>query len=78
VLGSNTTIASLIAAISPERAIEVGSGVMSIEMTLPNVTPTHPPAEPPPEGGLYALLRAAASNVVDWTIAVRRLWRHGS
>jgi GNAT superfamily N-acetyltransferase len=75
VLGSNNAMAALIAHISPERTIEVGSGVMSIDMPLPNVTPTAMPDEPAPEGGLYALFRAAAQNAVEWTAAVRRLWR---
>ncbi len=77
VLGSNTSMAGLIETISPERTIEVGSGVMSIELALPNVTPTQPAAEPAPDGGMYALFRAAAVNAVEWTEGVRRLWRRG-
>lgn len=75
VLGSNNSMAALIATVSPDRSVEVGSGVMSIEMPLPNVEPTQPAAEPAPEGGMYALFRAAAQNAVEWTGAVRRLWR---
>ncbi len=76
VLGSNNSMAALVASLSPDRTIEVGNGVMSIEMALPNVTPTRPPEEPAPEdGGMYALFRAAAENAVEWTNAVRRLWR---
>jgi GNAT superfamily N-acetyltransferase len=75
VLGSNHSMAALVATLSPDRTIEVGQGVMSIEMLLPNVTPTRPPSEPAPEeGGMYALFRAAAENAVEWTNAVRRLW----
>ena len=74
VLGSNTGMAALIATIAPERTIEVGGGVMSIEMVLPDVTPTHPPDTVAPEGALYRLLRAAAQNTVEFTDAVRRLW----
>ncbi|CAN5919780.1 hypothetical protein BH11MYX3_BH11MYX3_17410 [soil metagenome] len=48
VLGSNTSMAGLIETISPGRTVEVGSGVMSIELALPNVTPTQPAAEPAP------------------------------
>lgn len=40
VLGSNNSMAALIAAISPDRTIHVGGGVMSIELVLPNVIPT--------------------------------------
>ncbi len=77
VLGSNNSMAALIATISPERTIEVGGGVMSIEMALPNVTPTQPAAEPAPDGGMYALFRAAATNAFEWTEGVRRLWHRG-
>ena len=76
VLGSNNSMAALVASLSPDRTIEVGNGVMSIDMLLPNVTPTRPPEEPAPEdGGMYALLRAAAENAVEWTASVRRFWR---
>jgi acetyltransferase len=75
VLGSNTSMVALLSTVSPDRTVEIDSGVMSIEMTLPNVTPTRPPEEPAPEGGMYALFRAAAENAVEWTDAVRRLWR---
>jgi GNAT superfamily N-acetyltransferase len=75
VLGSNTGMATLLAHIAPERTIEVGSGVMSIVLPLPNVTPREPVAGPPPEGPMYRLFRAAAQNAVEWTSAVRKLWR---
>lgn len=74
VLGSNNSMAALIAKIAPDRTVHVGGGVMSIEMALPNVTPTRPTSDPAPEGGMYALFRAAAENAVEWTTAVRRLW----
>lgn len=77
VLGSNTGMAGLIEAIAPERTIEVGGGVMSIEMVLPNVTPTEPPEAVAHEGSMYRMLRAAAENTIEWTAAVRRLWRGG-
>jgi len=75
VLGSNTGMAGLIKTISPERTIEVGSGVMSIEMVLPNVTPTEAPHAIIPEGSLYRMLRAAAQNTIQWTSSLSRLWR---
>ena len=75
VLGSNTGMAALLAHVSPERTIEVGGGVMSIELALPNVAPHEPAAGPPPEGPMYRLFRAAAQNAVEWTEAVRKLWR---
>jgi len=75
VLGSNAGMAKLLAQISPDRSIEVGSGVMSIEIALPNVTPTQPPAGDPLQSPMYRLFRAAAQNAVEWTESVRRLWR---
>ena len=62
VLGSNTSMAALIQTISPDHTVEVRSGVMSIEMVLPNVTPTVPASEPAPESALYRMFRAAAQN----------------
>jgi GNAT superfamily N-acetyltransferase len=75
VLGSNTGMRSLIEAVSPERRIEVGGGVMSIEMALPDVHPDELVTGPAPQGPMYRLFRAAAENAVEWTAAVRRLWR---
>jgi len=75
VLGSNTGMAALLRQIDPDRDIEVGSGVMSIDLAIPGVTPTTEPAEPAPDGPMYRLFRAAAENAVEWTEAVRRLWR---
>lgn len=74
VLGSNTSMSTLIQKLAPERSVHVGGGVMSIEMALPNVTPTRAPQEPPPEGGMYELFRAAAENAIEWTRAVTRFW----
>jgi GNAT superfamily N-acetyltransferase len=74
VLGSNAGMAGLIKTISPERTVEIGGGVMSIEMVLPHVTPTEPPEAVAPDSSLYRMLRAAAQNTIDWT-GVRRLWR---
>jgi GNAT superfamily N-acetyltransferase len=74
-LGSNTGMRALIEDISPARRIEVGSGVMSIDMALPHVHPTEPAAGDPPAYPMYRLFRAAAENAVEWTTAVRRLWR---
>ncbi len=73
-LGSNAGMAALLAQISPDRSIEVGGGVMSIEIALPNVTPTQPAAEPL-QSPMYRLFRAIAQNAVDWTGVVLNLWR---
>ena len=75
VLGSNSGMAGLLASISPDRTIEVGGGIMSIELALPNVTPTRKTDDEPVEGPMYRLFRAAAQNAVEWTEAVRALWR---
>ncbi|HET7503152.1 MAG TPA: GNAT family N-acetyltransferase [Kofleriaceae bacterium] len=75
VLGSNASMAGLLAQVAPERTVEVGSGIMSIETSLPHVPPTQPPAGEPLQSPIYRLFRAAAQNAVEWTGAVRNLWR---
>lgn len=75
VLGSNAAMARLLAQISPDRSVEVGGGVMSIEIALPNVTPTQLPVGDPLQSPMYRLFRAVAQNAVEWTDAVRNLWR---
>ena len=74
-LATNTQMIGLIDAVAGERTVETTAGVTTIDMVLPNVTPTEPPTAPPPRGTCYALLRAAAENAIEWTDAVRRLWR---
>jgi GNAT superfamily N-acetyltransferase len=76
VLGSNASLAGLIESIAPDRAIDAGPGVVSIELELPRISPSEPPSGAPVASPLYRLLRAAAENAVEWTDAVRRLWRH--
>jgi hypothetical protein len=49
---------------------------MSVELELPRVSPTQSPAGEPLQTAIYRLFRAAAQNAVEWTEAVRRLWRH--
>jgi ribosomal protein S18 acetylase RimI-like enzyme len=74
VLGSNTGMRQLIAAVSPDHEVEVSGGVVSFDMALPEVAPTESVESPAPAGPMYRLFRAAAENAVDWTEAVRRLW----
>lgn len=74
-LGSNRDMRRLIERVSPEVEVEVGGGVMSIEMPLPEVPPTAPVEGPPPDSAMYRLFRAAAENAIEWTAAVLRLWR---
>lgn len=66
VLGGNHGMKALLDAISPERHVEIASGVMSIEVVLPNVTPTQPPGATP-EGAMYRLFRAVAERALQWT-----------
>jgi len=74
VLGSNASMKHLIDHVTPERKVEVGSGVISIVFAIPKISPTAPITEAPPPNGMYRLFRAAAQNTVEWTEAVRRLW----
>ncbi|MDB4958365.1 MAG: family N-acetyltransferase [Myxococcales bacterium] len=72
VLASNASMKALIDQITPDKTVEVGSGVMSIDLELPNVAPDATVIAPVPA---YGLLRASAQNAIEWTAAVRRLWR---
>jgi len=75
VLGSNTGMRALIEEVSPGPQIQVCGGVMTIDMAIPDVSPAEPVAGPPPAGPMYQLFRAVAVDRVEWTFAVRRLWR---
>jgi len=75
VLSSNAGMAALIADIAPDRTVETAAGVLSIEVALPEVEPSHPPLGAPVGSAIYRLFRAAASNAIEWTEAVRRVWR---
>lgn len=75
VLASNAGMAALIAQIDPDRTVETGEGVMSIELVLPAIAPTQPATEQTAQSPIYQLLRAAAQNAVEWTESVRKLWR---
>jgi len=75
VLTGNAGMTALIAQIDPDRTVQTGEGVMSIELVLPTITPTQPPTEETLQSSVYRLFRAAAQNAVEWTGAVRKLWR---
>lgn len=75
VLASNTSVRALIAQIAAERTSEDEAGVVTVDMRVPDVPPTEPGAAPAPHSAIYRLFRAAAENALDWTDAVRRLWR---
>lgn len=75
VLGTNVGMTALLSDISPDRTVDLGEGVMSIEIALPSVSPTESPSGAPVQSALYRLFQAAAQNAVEWTDAVLRLWR---
>jgi GNAT superfamily N-acetyltransferase len=75
VLGTNAGMTALLGEISPDRSIELQGGVMSIEVVLPSVPPIQPPPGALLGSPIYRLLRAAAQNAIEWTEAVRKLWR---
>lgn len=62
VLGSNTAMQHLLERVAPDRTVEVGGGVVSIELAVPAVSPAEPPTSPAPAGAAYRLLRAAAAE----------------
>jgi hypothetical protein len=74
VLATNAGITSLIDQIAPQHTAEVESGLMRIDFALPNVTPDTATSEAQ-SSALYRFFRAAAQDVVEWTEAVRRIWR---
>lgn len=75
VLSSNATMAGLLAQIAPDQSLEISSGVKSVEIELPPVSPTQALDGAPVQSPIYRLFRAAAQNAIEWTEAVRRLWR---
>jgi RimJ/RimL family protein N-acetyltransferase len=74
VLADNTAMRALIATIAPQHTVVNANGVATIDFAIGAIAPDASP-ESTHTGPLYAMLRAAAENVVDWTDAVRRLWR---
>jgi RimJ/RimL family protein N-acetyltransferase len=74
VLADNTSMRALIATIAPEHTIVNANGIATIDFAI-GAIPSDASPDTTRVGPLYALLRAAAENVVDWTDAVRRLWR---
>lgn len=75
-LGSNASMLELIHLVSAENVVVVESGVMSIDLPLPNVVATQPPEEPIPTNAMYRLFKHAAENALEWTDAFLDLWRH--
>ncbi|HEY6033601.1 MAG TPA: GNAT family N-acetyltransferase, partial [Kofleriaceae bacterium] len=73
VLVENTSMRALIDAIAPEHTTSTRQGVLTIDFAIEAVAPDAPPEQP--ENALYRFFRAAAENTVEWTDAVRRIWR---
>jgi len=78
VLTGNAGMSALIAQIDPHRTIEIGDGVMSVEVVLPRITATESPGSCARHHQLYRLFRAAAENAAEWSDAVRKLFRSAS
>jgi len=74
VLCENHTMQRLIDHIAPDRTISVESGVTSIRFDVTSFAPDAP-GSTAPAGPMYRFFRAAAENAIEWTEAVRRLWR---
>lgn len=75
VLCENHAMQKLIGELAPNRTISVAQGVTTIHFDLAAFAPDVPHEATKPEQPMYALFRAAAQNVVEWTERVRRLWR---
>jgi len=75
ILGTNAAMMAMLDQLAPERSVETRTGVVSVEIALPNVPPDQPPTGEPLHSPLYRLFRAAAENAVEWTEALRKLWR---
>jgi GNAT superfamily N-acetyltransferase len=71
VLGTNKSMKMLIDQVASEHTTAVGGGVMSIDFPLPHAATDVERAESP----MYRFFRAAAENAIEWTDAVRKLWR---
>jgi GNAT superfamily N-acetyltransferase len=61
-LSTNASMKGLIDQLAPERSVEVGSGVLSIDFAVPAVTTD---AAAPPESSMYRFFRAAAGIFRD-------------
>ncbi|HET9988111.1 MAG TPA: GNAT family N-acetyltransferase [Kofleriaceae bacterium] len=74
VLVANTSMQALIDAIAPEHTTSTRDGILTIDFAIDAVAPDAQ-AHETPESTLYKFFRAAAENTVEWTEAVRKLWR---
>ena len=69
VLCSNASMKGLINQLVPDRQVEVGAGVMSIDFPVPVVAPD---AAEPPTGPMYRFFRAAAEGTLG---VIRSVWK---
>ncbi len=76
VLVENLSMQALIDAIAPVHTASARNGVLTMEFPIDAVAPDAQLGPEPPSNGLYRFFRAAAANTIEWTDAVRRLWRH--
>lgn len=74
VLATNRSMRHLLEAIAPSSSSTEENGVVSIELVVPDVSPTASISAPAPDDGMYKLLRTAAERTLDWTEALKRLW----
>ena len=72
-LANNHSMRALIDAIAPDHSSASANGILTIDFPVDAIPPDASPDHA--VGPLYALLKAAAEDVVHWTDAVRRLWR---
>ncbi len=75
ILVENAAMQELIKAIAPEHTTSTRHGVLTIDFAIDAVAPDEPLTQPARENALNRFFRAAAENTVEWTDAVRKLWR---
>ncbi|CAN5236589.1 hypothetical protein BH11MYX1_BH11MYX1_35950 [soil metagenome] len=75
VLVENVSMQELINVIAPEHTTSTRHGVLTIDFAIEAAAPDTPLSHPVQENALRRFFRAAAENTVEWTDAVRKLWR---
>jgi hypothetical protein len=62
---------ALISQIAPDRTTTTTNGVMTVDFAIAAAEP----ATECPSRSMYGFFRAAATDAIEWTEAVRRFWR---
>jgi GNAT superfamily N-acetyltransferase len=75
VLVENVSMQELINVIAPIHTTSTRDGILTIDFAIDAIAPDQPLAHPTHENALDRFFRAAAENTVEWTEAVRKLWR---